>query len=138
MRSAVVTVVLVMALVSLRLGLGWRAAVFGNARNEEGRPEGRPDASAKIVISATPLPLARNVERGVQDSDVLPLDLQGRRFWVVGPANDEVGLVDAGDYAEPPTVRLAIAFPIFPDHVRTDLKRIPGVGRADRLGFTGR
>jgi hypothetical protein len=42
---------------------------------------------------------------------VLPLHLQGRRFWVVGPANDEVVLVDAGDYAQPPTVRLAIAFP---------------------------
>ena len=50
-------------------------AWFGDARNEEGRPEGRPDVSVKIVISATPLPLARNVERGVQDSDVLPLDL---------------------------------------------------------------
>src|SRR5271167_2994187 len=92
MRSAVVTVVLVIGFGFLRLR-GWGGARrFGNAWNEEGRPEGRPDASAKIVISATPLPLARNVERGVQDSDVLPLDLQGRRSWIVGPANDEVGL----------------------------------------------
>jgi len=85
--------------------------------------------------SATLLPLARNVVSRVEDRDVLALDLQRGLQRLVGPANEEVVLVDLGDDAEPPAVRLAIALPVFPDDVRTDLKPIPGVGRVDRAGL---
>ena len=88
--------------------------------------------------SATLLPLARHVVSRVQDRDVLALDFQCGRQGLVGPANVEVVLVDASDDAEPPAVRLAIALPVFPDDVRADLERIPGIGRADRVRFARR
>jgi hypothetical protein len=51
-----------------------------------------------VVMSAASLPFARNVIRWVQNGDVLAFNLEGRRFWFVGPPNDEIVFVDAGHY----------------------------------------
>ena len=33
----------------------------------------------------------------MQDGDVLPFDLERRRFWFVGPSNNKIVFIDAGD-----------------------------------------
>src|ERR1700677_2283319 len=73
-----------------------------------------------IGNSAPPDPFVIDVERWVENGDVLPLDLVRQRFWFIGPSNNEIVLVDAGDDAEPPTVGLTVLFPIFSYDVRAD------------------
>ena len=79
-------------------------------RNERGDPKAAPNARV-VVMSVASLPFAGNVISWVQDGDVFALDLERRRFWFVGPPNDEVVFVDAGDDAYPPTIRPYRLFP---------------------------
>ena len=75
MRSAVDTVVLVMAW-SLEVGDGMARAWFWGMRgNEEGRPEGRPMEFARTLFCAS---LARDAKLGMRNGDVLRPALERR------------------------------------------------------------
>ena len=58
--------------------MGRARLVHGHARNEEGRPAGRPMEFARTLFRAS---LAREAELGMEDGDVLGPALEGRFSW---------------------------------------------------------
>src|ERR1700683_2288958 len=120
------------------MGLGLVVARLEGRGNKRGDPKAAPNCSVVVMLAAS-LPLALNVIRWVQNGDVLAFDLEGRRFWFAVPTNDEIVFVDAGDYAEPPTIGRAVFLPVLCDDVGADAQRVPGVERGcNRVGLVGR
>ncbi len=60
---------------------------------------------------------------------MLSLNFEWPRSGLVGPANREIDSIDVSYDGDPPTVGLAARQPVFRNHMRADLQRVPGVRR---------
>ena len=82
----------------LRLGDWVARAWFGLARNQEGRPAGRPVEFARTFFRAL---LARDAELGMHDADVSRCDLERRIFRRVEPLEHAFAGLDPPHGREP-------------------------------------
>src|SRR5271170_3316366 len=129
MRSALDSVLLVMARSLYVWGKGWRSLVAGARGNKRDGPKAAP----KRPWGLKPLPglLARDAEFGRGDGNIFGPTLECRIFGRLKPFECELALVDPFDCCDPEPLEPTLLVPVGREHPRADPKRFPGIGRRD-------
>ena len=107
--------------------MGRRAPRPGDARKEEGRPEGRPSELGRTLFRAS---LARDAELGMGNGDVLRPALERRISRRVEPLEGVFAVFDPLDGREPEALEFALLVPIGCKNPRADPKGLSSGGAA--------
>ena len=110
MRSALDSVLLVMARSLYVWGKGWRSLVAGARGNKRDGPKAAP----KRPWGLKPLPglLARDAEFGMGDGNIFGPTLECRIFGRLKPFECELALIDPFDCGDPEPLELTLLVPV--------------------------